>query len=61
MSDLEHLAVREKYHIITEGEDIPPPITNFTDMKIPQPILAYLQAKGIKRPTPIQIQGIPTA
>ncbi|KAK1927172.1 P-loop containing nucleoside triphosphate hydrolase protein [Papiliotrema laurentii] len=61
MSDLEHLAVRGKYHIITEGEDIPPPITNFTDMKIPQPILAYLQAKGIKRPTPIQIQGIPTA
>jgi ATP-dependent RNA helicase DDX41 len=30
-------------------------------MKVPKPILDYLQAKGIKRPTPIQMQGIPTA
>lgn len=30
-------------------------------MKIPQPILDYLTAKGISRPTPIQMQGIPTA
>lgn len=30
-------------------------------MKIPAPILSYLRSKGIKKPTPIQIQGIPTA
>ena len=30
-------------------------------MKIPSPILDYLATKGILRPTPIQIQGIPTA
>jgi ATP-dependent RNA helicase DDX41 len=30
-------------------------------MKIPQPILAYLKSKGITKPSPIQIQGIPTA
>lgn len=30
-------------------------------MKIPKPILKYLKAKGIKRPTPIQMQGLPAA
>lgn len=57
----EHQEVRDKFHILTEGDDIPPPINNFTDMKIPRPILDYLKTKGIKKPTPIQIQGIPTA
>ncbi|GFZ50868.1 ATP-dependent RNA helicase DBP2 [Saitozyma sp. JCM 24511] len=61
MSETQHQEVRDKHHIIAEGEDIPPPIDNFTDMKVPKPILDYLQAKGIKRPTPIQMQGIPTA
>jgi len=61
MSEQQHTDVRDKYHIITEGNEIPPPINNFRDMKLPEPILAYLEAKGIKRPTPIQIQGIPTA
>lgn len=61
MEEIQHLAVRQKHHIITEGDDLPPPIDNFRDMKIPAPILKYLRGKGIKRPTPIQIQGIPTA
>ncbi|WVQ72071.1 hypothetical protein IAR50_001615 [Cryptococcus sp. DSM 104548] len=60
-SEEEHQAVRENYHIITEGDDLPPPIPHFADMKIPKPILSYLKAKGIKRPTPIQMQGLPTA
>lgn len=30
-------------------------------MKIPRPLLDYLKNKGIKKPTPIQMQGIPTA
>lgn len=30
-------------------------------MKIPKPILDYLKTKGIKRPSPIQMQGLPTA
>ncbi len=53
--------MREKHHILAEGEDIPPPIPAFADMKIPAPILSYLKTKGILRPTPIQAQGIPTA
>ena len=53
--------VRETNHIIAEGDEIPPPIDNFTDMKIPKPIIDYMKGNGIKKPTPIQIQGIPTA
>ncbi|KAJ1908686.1 hypothetical protein IWQ60_011582 [Tieghemiomyces parasiticus] len=54
-------AVRQKYHILVDGEDIPPPIKHFRDMKFPQAILNYLRNKGIQRPSPIQIQGLPVA
>ncbi|WVO14491.1 hypothetical protein L204_102126 [Cryptococcus depauperatus] len=57
----EHQATRDKHCIITEGDDLPPPIPHFADMKIPLPVLNYLKSKGIKKPTPIQIQGLPTA
>lgn len=60
-SEEEHMATREKYHILIEGDDLPPPIPHFQDMKIPAPILKYLKGKGIIKPSPIQIQGIPTA
>jgi hypothetical protein len=33
----------------------------FADMRLPAPILAALKAKGIERPTPIQVQGLPVA
>ncbi|WVQ79777.1 hypothetical protein IAT38_001877 [Cryptococcus sp. DSM 104549] len=61
MSEEEQQEVRDKYHILCEGDALPPPIPHFADMKIPKPILNYLKAKGIKRPTPIQMQGLPTA
>lgn len=60
-SEADHMAVREKHHILIEGDDLPPPIPHFQDMKIPTPILKYLKGKGITKPSPIQIQGIPTA
>jgi ATP-dependent RNA helicase DDX41 len=41
--------LRKKWHIIVEGENPPPPI------------LDGLAAKGIQRPTPIQVQGLPVA
>lgn len=53
--------LRQKWHIIVEGTDIPPPIKTFKDMRFPEPILDALKAKGIMRPTPIQVQGIPVA
>lgn len=57
----ENAELREKHHVMAEGIDIPPLITNFRDMKIPKCIVDYLLTKGIKTPTPIQMQGLPTA
>lgn len=53
--------LRAKWHIIVEGKDPPPPIKRFKDMRFPQAILDGMAAKGIIRPTPIQVQGIPVA
>lgn len=51
--------IRKQWHIIVSGDDIPPPIKNFKDMRFPEPILKKLKAKGIVQPTPIQVQGLP--
>ncbi|KAK0446478.1 P-loop containing nucleoside triphosphate hydrolase protein [Desarmillaria tabescens] len=59
--DEENERIRNKYHILVEGEDIPPPIEHFADMKLPDSILQYLKSHRIVSPTPIQLQGIPTA
>lgn len=53
-------AIRAKLSILVEGENVPPPIRAFRDMKFPKSILSGLEKKGIKKPTPIQVQGIPT-
>lgn len=52
--------IRQKHRILVEGEEIPPPIRSFSEMKFPKSIMAALDKKGIKKPTPIQVQGIPT-
>jgi len=59
MTEEECQAIREDWHILVEGEKIPKPIKRFEDMKFPQPVLDALREKGIKKPTPIQIQGLP--
>lgn len=51
--------IRKQWHIIVSGEDIPPPIKSFKDMRFPEQILKKLKAKGIIQPTPIQVQGLP--
>ncbi|KAL5513318.1 hypothetical protein ACEPAH_3717 [Sanghuangporus vaninii] len=56
-----HQKIREQYHILVDGEDVPPPIPSFTDMKIPEILVKHLKSKGIVSPTPIQIQGLPVA
>jgi len=58
-TEAEHDEVRNKWHILIEGENCPPPIKSFAEMKVPQCILDALQKKNISRPTPIQVQGIP--
>jgi ATP-dependent RNA helicase DDX41 len=57
----DQIALRGKWHILVEGEDVPPPCGSFEDMRLPMPIIEALSAKGIKRPTPIQTQGLPVA
>jgi len=52
---------RKKWHILVEGKDCPPPLKSFRDMKFPTPILDALKERNIKRPTPIQMQGLPVA
>ena len=58
-SDEERQQVRDKWHILCEGDDLPPPIKSFKDMRFPEPIIGHLKSRGINKPTPIQIQGIP--
>lgn len=53
--------VRQEWHMDVEGDDIPPPMKRFKDMKLPLPIIMALKEKNIQRPTPIQMQGIPVA
>ena len=59
MSERESREIRDQWHILIDGEDIPNPVKRFKDFKFPQPILDALEAKGIKKPTPIQVQGLP--
>ncbi|RLN87679.1 hypothetical protein BBJ28_00003662, partial [Nothophytophthora sp. Chile5] len=59
MTSEECEAVRKKWHILAEGEDVPPPIKSFEYMRFPPAILEALKAKNILRPTPIQVQAIP--
>jgi ATP-dependent RNA helicase DDX41 len=58
-SDEENQKIRDAWHIKVEGESIPPPIKSFKDLRFPKPILDVLKQKGISKPTPIQIQGLP--
>lgn len=54
-----HDYIRKKLHILVEGDEIPPPIRSFKEMKFPHGILSGLKEKKILAPTPIQVQGIP--
>lgn len=53
--------VREQHHIAVSGANIPPPLPTFKEMKVPPPLLEAMARRGIKKPSPIQIQGIPVA
>ena len=57
----ENEAIRQQHHILAEGAQIPPPIAHFRDMKLPACVLDYLAQKRIATPSPIQMQGLPTA
>lgn len=59
MSEEDRQAIRKEWHIIVNGDDVPPPCKTFKDMRFPKPVLDALKGKGIMRPTPIQVQGMP--
>ncbi|KAI8815281.1 P-loop containing nucleoside triphosphate hydrolase protein [Cladochytrium replicatum] len=59
MRESEIESIRKKFHILVEGDDIPPPIRTFKNMRVPDELLSYLASKNIRSPTPIQIQGMP--
>lgn len=54
-------SVRDEFHIIIEGEAVPPPLWRFKDFKLPAPMMDVLRNKKIRRPTPIQCQGLSVA
>ncbi|XP_055594820.1 ATP-dependent RNA helicase abstrakt isoform X2 [Uranotaenia lowii] len=58
-SDVSHEKVRERLRILVDGENVPPPICTFREMKFPKPILVGLEKRNIRKPSPIQVQGIP--
>lgn len=60
MPESRHMQIRNELRILVEGENIPPPLKRFSEMKFHKGIVAGLEAKNIKKPTPIQVQGIPT-
>ncbi len=51
--------IRKKWHILVEGDNCPPPIKSFEEMKFPACLVEAMVKKGINRPTPIQVQGLP--
>lgn len=59
--EFEHQRTRDAFHIIVEGDELSscPPITSFSQMKFPLSVLDHLRSRGIERPTPIQMQGLP--
>lgn len=61
MSELDHTQTRRKKGILVDGEDVPPPIASFIEMKFPRCIIKSLRDKSIICPTLIQMQGIPVA
>jgi len=62
MADRDSLEkTRKRLHIIAEGTDVTPPCETFQKMKLPKWLVDHLESRGIVRPTPIQMQGIPVA
>uniref|UniRef100_A0A7E4UZA3 RNA helicase n=1 Tax=Panagrellus redivivus TaxID=6233 RepID=A0A7E4UZA3_PANRE len=61
LADEEIDRFRKKKGIVVEGEDIPPVIGSFAEMKFPTSVINALRKNNIIIPTIIQMQGIPVA
>lgn len=47
--------ILKKYMIMIEGNDPPPPIKSFKDLRVDEKILKILSKMKIKKPTPVQM------
>ena len=61
LDDEQAAALRKKWCILCDGNQVPPPIKTFEGMGLPRDLLSALREKNIRRPTPIQVQGLPVA
>lgn len=52
-------SIRRRYRILVEGDNVPPPIRSFAEMCLPRVVVEELASRGIVKPTPIQMQGLP--
>ncbi|VDN97755.1 unnamed protein product [Rodentolepis nana] len=59
MDEEKREAIRRRYRILVEGDNVPPPIRSFAEMCLPRIVVEELAARGIVKPTPIQMQGLP--
>ncbi|GJN28032.1 hypothetical protein PR202_gb16113 [Eleusine coracana subsp. coracana] len=53
-------ALRRRWHILVDNDDVPPPVRDFRDLHLLDPVLRALCDRGISQPTPIQVQGCPS-
>ncbi|KAJ6228779.1 atp-dependent RNA helicase ddx41-related [Anaeramoeba flamelloides] len=59
MSQEESNELRKKLHIIVHGDDVCNPIKSFKLLRFPRSLVKGLAERGIRKPSPIQIQGFP--
>ena len=52
-------ALNNYSHLMRNAASVVLQVPNFAEMKFPPAVLTWLEGKGIKRPTPIQLQGLP--
>lgn len=53
--------IRKELNILVEGDNIPVICRSFDEMKLPHLIIEGMRRKGIIKPSPIQMQGLPAA
>ena len=56
-SEAERQAIRDKWHILVEGEEPPPPIKSFRDMRFPPAVLAALARRASTSPRRSRSRG----
>ncbi|CAD6341641.1 unnamed protein product [Miscanthus lutarioriparius] len=51
--------LRRKWHIIVDGDDVPPPARDFRDLRLPEPMLRKLRERVSSSPRPSRCRGCP--